>query len=232
MPLYNNYAVPAGGTFTTYENVNGKMSANIRITHGAQWKLIRSRLNVSLGAAYICTPTYIETQKNLTRTYTPDLRVSLTSNFSKQVRISVSSDNTFIYARNSESDDNRYFRETAGCTVESNFAKRLFVNLNYEYTLYKPIGGSGVRDDRNMLNVAAGCKFHKNMGAVSITCYDLLNRSTAFKTNMFSDYVRNGWTPTFGRYWSVNISYRFNKTRSGAQPPQVRLDDGMDASSR
>lgn len=229
---YDNQPIPAGGTFTTYENVAGKMSAGFSINYAGLQKCIRSRLSVTLGGNYNCTPTFVGDRKNLTRTYTPSLDVRLTSNFSKQIRIMLSSHNTFIYARNNIGDDNRYFRETVGCNVESNFAKRLFLNANYEYSLYQPIGDSGVRNQRNMLNVVAGCKFHKNRGAVSISCYDLLNRSTSFKTSMYSDYVRNGWTPTFGRYWTVNVSYRFNKTKSGAKTSPMRLNDGSEVSSK
>jgi hypothetical protein len=220
--------MPAGGTFTTYENVSGKMDASLVLIYNRRVKTIKSRLSLTAGGDYACTPTFIGSRKNLTRSYSPHLGIRLTSNFSTKVRIVFSSGNAFIYARNDIGDDNRYFQEKAGCTVESNFAKRIFFNANYEYTLYKPIGDIGRRNERNMLNLICGCKFHKGMGSVSVSCYDLLNRSTAFKTSMNSDYIRNGWTPTFGRYWSVNIGYRFNKTKSGAKPGGMRLNDGRE----
>lgn len=213
IPGKNGYEVPPGGTFTTYENVSGQMSADVSLAYNRRVKWLKSRLSLALSNNYDCTPTYVESRKNLTRTYTPNISITLNSNFSKKIRFKVFSRNAFIFSRNNADNDNRYFREAAGCSMESNFAKRFFFNANYEYTLYKPLAGSGSRNETNMLNVVAGCRFLKNRGAVSICCFDLLNRSTAFKTRMYSDYVRSSWTPTFGRYWSFNISYRFNETK-------------------
>lgn len=228
IPGKNGYEVPPGGTFTTYENVSGKMSVSVNVIYNRRVKWLKSRLSLSMNNNYDCTPTYVESRKNMTRSYTPNISIGLNSNFSRQIRFKVFSRNAFIFSWNNADNDNRYFREAAGCSMESNFAKRFFFNVNYEYTLYKPLANAGSRHETNMLNAVAGYKFLKNMGAVSISCYDLLNRSTAFKTTMYSDYVRSGWTPTFGRYWSINVSYRFNKTKSGAKPSSMRLNDGSE----
>ncbi len=29
---------------------------------------------------------------------------------------------------------------------------------------------------------------------------------------MMSDYVTNNWSRMFGRYWTIGIGYKFNKT--------------------
>ena len=228
IPDKNGYEVPPGGTFTTYENVSGKMSVSVNVIYNRRVKWLKSRLSLSMSNNYDCTPTYVESKKNMTRSYTPNISIGLNSNFSRQIRFKVFSRNAFIFSWNNADNDNRYFREAVGCSMESNFAKHFFFNVNYEYTLYKPLADTGSRHETNMLNAVAGYKFLKNMGAVSISCYDLLNRNTAFKTTMYSDYVRSGWTPTFGRYWSINVSYRFNKTKSGAKPSSMRLNDGSE----
>ena len=229
VPDKNGYEVPSGATFTTYENVSGKMSVFMNLIYNRRINRLKSRLSLALNNSYDCSPTYVDSSKNLTRTYASGFSISLNSNFSKQIRFNVFSRNSFIFSYNTADNDNRYFRETVGCSMESQFAKHFFFNANYEYTLYKPLTGIGKRHETNMLNVVAGYRFLKNMGAISISCYDLLNRSTNFKTSMYSDYIRNGWTPTFGRYWSINVSYRFNKTKSGANPGSMRLNDGSES---
>ena len=229
LPDYNGYVIPAGGTFTTYDNIDGYRTCRIYLGYNGRLQFIRSRLHVSFNGNYTCYPSYVGDEKNRTRTYSPSIRVGLTSGFSKKVRLKLASNNTLIYNRNDVGDNYRYFRETVQGSIESNFAKRLFANAVYEYNLYKPIGGSnGRRDERHMLNAVVGCKFHKNMGAVSLLCYDLLDVGAAFKTIMKADYVQDNWASSFGRYWMINVSYKFNKKRAGTQAPRVTLDDGSD----
>ena len=58
-----------------------------------------------------------------------------------------------------------------------------------------------------------GVKLFKNRsGDISLTVYDILNRNESFTSSMMSDYVTNNWSRMFGRYWTIGIGYKFNKT--------------------
>ena len=60
-----------------------------------------------------------------------------------------------------------------------------------------------------------GCKILKRRDDISFTAYDLLNRNSGYKTAMYSDYIQNTWAHSFGSYFTFNIAYKFNKSKSG-----------------
>lgn len=72
--------------------------------------------------------------------------------------------------------------------------------------------------------MSGGLRLFKGKLNIDLTVYDIFNKSTNFKSMMYSDYVQNSWTPTFGRYWSFNVSYKFRSTKS---PSNIRLNDGF-----
>ncbi|NLN83522.1 MAG: hypothetical protein GX138_04075, partial [Firmicutes bacterium] len=63
---------------------------------------------------------------------------------------------------------------------------------------------------------------------LSLSGYDLFNNNTRFKSEVMADYLQNRWTPSFGRYWSFNLSYTINSTGLSQQkaPRGSRLEDG------
>lgn len=63
--------------------------------------------------------------------------------------------------------------------------------------------------------MSLGCKILKRRGDISFTAYDILNRNSGYKTSMGSDYIQNTWTRSFGRYFTFNIAYKFNSSKSG-----------------
>lgn len=85
----------------------------------------------------------------------------------------------------------------------------------YSLSYYKRFGGSSYDLNNQILNVAVGCKILKRRGDISFTAYDLLNRNSGYKTAMYSDYIQNTWAHSFGRYFTFNIAYKFNKSKSG-----------------
>ncbi len=216
LPDRNGFEVPAGGTFTTYENLNGALSASVSGEYSLRIKALRSNMRFTLSGDYQRTPTYVGEQRNRTTTYSPRAMIMLNSNFSRKVRLSLASSSSLIFSENRIGNDSRYLNERIMCALDSNFAKRLFFNSYYVYSLYKPLGSIGSRNENSQLNMIFGCRFHKSRGTVSLAGYDLLNRSTAFTTKMAADYQNSSWRSTAGRYWCVNVSYSFNKSQSGA----------------
>lgn len=62
------------------------------------------------------------------------------------------------------------------------------------------------------LNAIVGYRFLKNRASISLSAFDILNQSTSFTTSTQVDYELETWQPTFGRFWTVNFSYKFNST--------------------
>ena len=68
---------------------------------------------------------------------------------------------------------------------------------------------------------------------MSIAALDLLNATTRFHTVMQNDYILNSWSESSGRYFTLNIGYKFFKSKSGlTQPKTMRLKDGSAPEAR
>ena len=55
----------------------------------------------------------------------------------------------------------------------------------------------------------------KNSGEARFTVYDILNRNSDFSSSVYSSYVLNSWRQLMSRYFTLTLSYRFNKTGGG-----------------
>lgn len=211
-----NYTAPAQSTLTTYENVDGMwaVKANVRWVHPL--RKLRSRLTVQTSFNYDDTPSFVGDVLNRTRSYAPKLTLDLRANVSRSFRCTVGTRTSYIYSKNSIGQDDKYFMQGVWVTTElANIFKRFYFNTSYSLSYYKRFGVNSYDQNSQILNVSVGCKILKRRGDISFTAYDILNRNSGYKTSMGSDYIQNTWTRSFGRYFTFNIAYKFNSSKSG-----------------
>jgi hypothetical protein len=92
----------------------------------------------------------------------------------------------------------------------------MFVNGEYIYTLRHPFAGGNSRLQDHMLNAIVGFKLNKSGLEINMSCYDILNRTSTFRTSVLRNYTQTTFSPDFGRIWMVTFVWRFNSTqRSG-----------------
>ena len=236
---YGGYRIPAGGSFTTYANAGGEFWFSPNIEYAFVWKALRLRCRMALAGTYRRNSSYIGDAKNTTEQFAPGVNLGISSNFSRVFRLQVSAISRYAYTRNNIGNDVRYFTERITGRINWNITKKIFLNTTYEGRLHIPIRNrQGIRNEEHTLNAMAGYKFLKGKGAVSIACYDLLNRSSNFRMSVLADYRQYNTQPSLGRYWCVNLSYKFNKTKSGdktgseGMSASPSLDDGRDITTR
>lgn len=202
---------------TTYENVNGMWQIDGSVRLVLPLRKLRSRLGVDALFRYDDMPSFVDDALNRTRSYAPELGLSMRVNASRSFSMTVGAKSSYVYSRNSIGQDDRYFQQGAWANTRLiNIFKYFYVDATYSLSYYKRFGDNGYDLNNQILNLAVGCKFLKRRADLSFTAYDLLNRNSGYQTAMYSDYVQNTWTRSFGRYFTFNIAYKFNKSWSGA----------------
>lgn len=208
----NGYMVPAGSTYSTYTNVSGTWNADAYVEYKTYFRRIRTNFDLHLSYRYDRTPTLIEGEKIISDRHHPELQLTFTGTISRNHRLvlkSVSS-NTYNYSREYGTVD--YFDQAVSLSSENKFAKRFFLNAMWTYQVRIPVVGS-VKISSNVLNAVAGVYFtKKNRLSASISCYDILNRTNPYSSVAAQNYVRTSFSPFFGRYWAINLTWRFNST--------------------
>ena len=217
------YTAPAQSTLTTYENVDGMWSVVGDVKWIRPLRKLKSQLTVNAIFNYDDTPSFVDDALNRTKSYAPELKLSLRANVSRSFRFTVGSRTSYIYSENNIGQDDKYFQQGASANAELiNIFKRFYLNAAYSLSYYKRFGGNSYDLNNQILNVAVGCKILKRRGDISFTAYDILNRNSGYKTAMYSDYIQNTWTRSFGRYFTFNLAYKFNKSKSGVTNSSIK----------
>lgn len=217
---YYNYIAPKYSTLTTYVNTNGVVTSSLSAAYDVLLNKIKSRLQLKFSGDYNRFLSYLYEKENVTNNYGTSLEMTFSTHFSKIFRIKLNSGSSYNYSHNSIKDSYKYLRNNTKLTVEWNFLERCYLNTLYKFSTYKSFG-TNISYTTNICNIATGMRFFKNKLDIGFSVFDLFNRSVDFKTTMFSDYIQNTWTPTFGRYWSVNAVFKFdalNRNKSGFVP--------------
>jgi len=226
LPNWNNYIAPAQSTLTTYTNLNGMFTGSGSILYNQIVQSIQCMVDINTGFAYGSVPSYIQNTLNKTKNYTPSLSLKLSSNFSKVFRFTVSSSNSYIYSDNTIGQNNKILNFGGSLTTESRFFKYFVFNTSYDMQHYRQLSGS-FSNTTHVLNAALGVRLLKGNLELSLAGYDMLNAATRFNTSMQNDYILNTWSDSPGRYFTINIGYKFYKSKSGlTQPKNFPLKDG------
>lgn len=221
-----NYTAPAQSTLTTYENAGGMWNVDASIEWGHPFRKLKSQLTVTPAFNYDDTPSFVDNTLSHTRNYAPKLNLNWRADISRSFRFTVRTLTSYIYSENNINQDDKYFRQGVSVNPEwVNLFKRFYLSAVYSFSYYKRFGANAYDLNDQILNMSVGCKVLKRRGDISFTVYDLLNRNSGYKTAMFSNYVQNTWTRSFGRYFTFNIAYKFNHSKSGVTHDGVKEGD-------
>ncbi|MBQ5803179.1 MAG: hypothetical protein IIW25_03000, partial [Bacteroidales bacterium] len=89
-----------------------------------------------------------------------------------------------------------------------------YLTAAYNFVFNKPTGNTaGILNRNNILNAATGVNLFKGRLKAGISVFDIFNSSTDFSTMLYSDYIQNSWTATFGRYISFDVVFNLRKSR-------------------
>ena len=208
----NGYTVPAGSSFSTYTNISGAWEVDFQLFYTTYFRRIKTKLDLRTDYTYDHSPALIEGEKIFSDRHNPKVRLTFTSTVSKNHKIVLTSITSNTYNHSREYGTVDYFDQAVSLSSENKFAKRFFLNAMWTYQVRIPVVGS-VKISSNVLNAVAGVYFTKNNRlSASISCYDILNRTNPYSSVAAQNYVRTSFSPFFGRYWAINLTWRFNST--------------------
>ena len=211
------YEMAPGTTFSTYDNVDGAVSANVNLMWSTRLKLLRLGLNVRAAYDFSRDPSYIEDQLNVAYRHVPSLSLDLNSDFSRKYKVQLQSTASYSSVSNSRYQNVSYLDQRVALRSQNAFTDWLFLNAEYVYSVRLPFQNAVNTIQDHVLNAIAGFKHRKTGLEVNFSCYDLLNMTSSFQTSVVGNYTQTTFTPNLGRIWLVSIVWRFNSTQKGGK---------------
>ncbi len=209
---WGGYKVAPGATFTTYENLNGTLNVSGNVGYSCPVNIIKSNLNSRLMYNFGRSASYVEDALNHNYHQSATVSFNLRTNFSRSYKVELLSYSGLSYAKSTVGNSNNYYNQRVEVNSKNNFTEKWFLNAMYSYNIIHPLTKESSGNREMNLNAIVGYRFLKNRASISLSAFDILNQSTSFTTSTQVDYELETWQPTFGRFWTVNFSYKFNST--------------------
>ena len=109
--------------------------------------------------------------------------------------------------------DTRALRTSAGVQIKASFLKRAFFNADYHCNLYNDFIHLDMSNTVNRLNLSFGVNLLKDQSLkVALSGIDLLRGGTQYSVAVGPSSLVRTWTPVYGRYFLIDITYRFNNS--------------------
>ena len=117
--------------------------------------------------------------------------------------------------RNTGYSDVNYLDQNVSLQSKNQITGWMFVNADYTYMMRHPFKGAGRPLHDHRLNAMAGFRIPNSGVEINLSCYDILNMTSSFKTTVVSNYAQTTFNPNLGRIYLVTILWRFNSTQKG-----------------
>ena len=209
---YGGYDVKAGSMLYTYGNATqGAWRANVSLPFSMMFRKARLSMNISPEGNFETSPQYVG--ESLSTMVTA--RAGITGRvqwrpggFSFTMR-------PRIYWFNSDNSSGQHitsgWQVGGGLSATYKFPFGLYINADAEDTYFKYLSGAGTDNNVLRLKCSIWCYFLQHTLKVSLSAMDLLNRGSSYTTTSTSNYFKQEWKPTYGRYYMLSIVYLFRQ---------------------
>ena len=207
---YGGYDVKAGSMLYTYANTGeGVWRANASLPFSAMFRKARLTVHAAPEGYFETAPQYVG--ESLSTMVTA--RAGITGRIQwRQHNFSIGM-KPRIYWFNSDNSAGRHI--TSGWQIVGNlygtyiFPFGLYVNADAEDMYFKYLSGAGTDNNVLRLKCSIWCYFLQHTLKVSLSAMDLLNRGSSYMTTSTSNYFKQEWKPTYGRYYMLTVVYEF-----------------------
>ena len=213
----DDYQMPKGATFSTYDNVDGAMYTQAMLKWVTTIKPLKLKVSAIAKYGFSRDPSYIEEQLNIAHRHVPAATFEISTNFSSKYRVDIKSNTSSSFVYNSRYTDVSYLDQNLSVNSRNKITDWMFINGQYVYSLRHPFEGGASKLQDHMLNAIVGFAIKKSGVEINLTCYDILNRTSSFKTTVLRNYTQTSFSPDFGRIWMVTAVWRFNSTQRGGR---------------
>lgn len=220
---YTSYNQETGVKTTTYKNVNGNYSGNVRMMLNTPLKNKKFSINSMTMASFANSNGYINEEKNTNRNLILSERGGIDFR-SSYLDLGVNGNIRYNATSNSlqkENNQNTFNYGAGGYTtiyLPLNFKIESDVNwsTNSGY-------GDGFKQNEVLWNASATKSFLKNnQGTLRFKIYDILQQRSNISRSVTASYIQDSEYNTLGSYFMVHFIYRFSIFKGGASASDVK----------
>lgn len=220
---YTSYNQETGVKTTTYKNVNGNYSGNVRMMLNTPLKNKKFSINSMTIASFANSNGYINEEKNTNRNLILSERGGIDFR-SSYLDLGVNGNIRYNATSNSlqkENNQNTFNYGAGGYTtiyLPLNFKIESDVNwsTNSGY-------GDGFKQNEVLWNASASKSFLKNnQGTLRFKIYDILQQRSNISRSITASYIQDSEYNTLGSYFMVHFIYRFSIFKGGASASDVK----------
>mgnify|MGYP001658024082 CR=1 FL=1 len=220
---YTSYNQETGVKTTTYKNVNGNYSGNVRMMLNTPLKNKKFSINSMTMASFANSNGYINEEKNTNRNLILSERGGIDFR-SSYLDLGVNGNIRYNATSNSlqkENNQNTFNYGAGGYTtiyLPLNFKIDSDVNwsTNSGY-------GDGFKQNEVLWNASASKSFLKNnQGTLRFKIYDILRQRSNISRSVTASYIQDSEYNTLGSYFMVHFIYRFSIFKGGASASDVK----------
>lgn len=212
---YDDYKVKAGSTLLRSVNADYGLYFNASLTEmsrwGGKWK---TTTRISPSVNYSFRPQYFGEVLDRTEEWMPGVTASSVFYPAAPVMVSLNTELSYIHAWNqARSLDSRALRGSLDGQVEADFLKIGFFKGQYSWNVYKDFTNQAMSCEVHRLYVSLGVSLLKDKALrIAVSGVDLLRGGAGYGVQVGPSSITRTWTPVYGRYFVIDISYRFNNT--------------------
>lgn len=211
-----------GTQLTRPVNVNGYMNTRLFITYGFPLSFIKSNLNVNGGASFSRTPGIVNDEMNYSNGQTYGGGLTLSSNVSKQVDFTISTNASYNTVENTinKQSNTQYYNQTSKAKLNLIFfGNHVVFATDITNQFYKGLT-AGYNQNYWLWNAGLGYKFLKNQQAeIRLTVNDILGQNTSITRNTTETYIEDVHTNLLQRYYMLTFTYNIKSFKAAAPPP-------------
>ncbi len=220
---YTSYNQETGVKTTTYKNVNGNYSGNVRMMLNTPLKNKKFSINSMTMASFANSNGYINEEKNTNRNLILSERGGIDFR-SSYLDLGVNGNIRYNATSNSlqkENNQNTFNYGAGGYTtiyLPLNFKIESDVNwsTNSGY-------GDGFKQNEVLWNASASKSFLKNnQGTLRFKIYAILQQRSNISRSVTASYIQDSEYNTLGSYFMVHFIYRFSIFKGGASASDVK----------
>ena len=220
---YTSYNQETGVKTTTYKNVNGNYSGNVRMMLNTPLKNKKFSINSMTMASFANSNGYINEEKNTNRNLILSERGGIDFR-SSYLDLGVNGNIRYNATSNSlqkENNQNTFNYGAGGYTtiyLPLNFKIESDVNwsTNSGY-------GDGFKQNEVLWNASASKSFLKNnQWTLRFKIYDILRQRSNISRSITASYIQDSEYNTLGSYFMVHFIYRFSIFKGGASASDVK----------
>ncbi|MCB9274004.1 MAG: TonB-dependent receptor [Lewinellaceae bacterium] len=211
-----------GGQLIRSVNLDGYWNVRGFVTIGRPLRLLKSNLNVNLSADYTQQPGEVNGSVNYARNTRLGLGLVLSSNISKNVDFTISSQSNYGTADNTLSTalNTDYFNQSSRVGLNLIFLNGFVFNSELNHQLYTGLS-EGFDQNFWLWSLSLGRKLFKNQrGEVKLTAFDLLEQNNSIQRNVTEAYIEDIRTAVLQRYLMLTFTYNLRNFGGGTPPQQ------------